>query len=1285
MNKNLYRLVFNAACGMLVAVQECATGRGKGRHGSAERGSQGTTFVPVLWLTALAVAMIGLPVVPDQAAHAQTLPIQVDKSAPGQRPVVGMAANGVPVVQIAPPQRNGGTSVNHFIQYNVGAAGTVLNNSGMNSQTQIAGWVAGNPMLGNNIASNIVLQVTQPNPSQLLGQQEIAGNRANLVLVNPAGVYCSGCGTINADRFTLSTGRPVFGADGNLTGFDVREGNVAIGGQGLSSPQAQVDLLARSIHVNAELWANHLNAVTGANQIDYQTLNATPRAGTGAAPQFALDAAALGSMYANSVRLVGTEKGVGFNVGGGITARAGDIVVDNNGDVRIVPGGRLQAEGNASIAGTSIDNAGTVTTRGSISTTAPGQLTNSGVLAAGNDVSGMADRIVNTGAIGAGVDASANVTNAGTANLAARTAIRSSGTVVTGTDTNLSAPTLDLSNGNVVAHNTARLSASGDITHQNARLEANAVQVNAGGAVDNRGGAIVAGVNGGQVSGTTILNQGGAITSGGALGVAGTQAVDNTGGTMAGTLATTVTAPSLINRSGEIGSVQDSLALTGTLDNTSGKALAATDLNVAGGGIVNDHGQLSAGQSLRADTGGQALVNTSGAIAGASVQTDTGRFDNRAGVVQSTVLLSADTHGQAYDNSQGGLTVANGALTLNTGAFSNQGGSVSGQQSAMVQMTTFDNTGGKLVTGGPLTVTGDSLVNNGGQLASNSDAKVQLTGTLDNTAGYTHAGGTLNVQADAIVNRNTLGGTDANPLGMEGGTVKVAASSLDNTQGALRADTALTATSSRLDNTRGEVTSGGTTQLNIGATTNTDGLLAANSRLAIDGNSLTGDGTVQSRGDIGATLTSDFTNTKTLAATGNLTFDTTGDVSNSGTMTAGQALDVHGRNITNDGELAGQVSNTIRADQAVLNRGLIDGGAVRVEGGTTVTNLDRIYGDSVAIGAGQQILNDVNPVTGNGAVIASRTGDVNLGAPDIVNREHALILSSQDLNVGGPLDAAGKAMGRANSLTNASATIDVARDANINAASITNQNDHFETEVTDTGVVNTITYRLKGSTEDIDPNTAIFFDWKMGSTDYYHPATDFGWLYRDGNERGATRWMVLPSDQYPFSTFGPPFDWSRRPDGTAGPALYWGSSIGSLVEGDNVLLPYAQWSPVGLAFAQYTETDNLGKVLAVTNERFYYKPDDVIWDKFGLARPDSAPPPFQASCASDAPASCAAAYRRTRPGARPTSPGTRHSTTRSRRSTRTSRTARSAIFTRSTSRPAPATRRSGAPTRPACW
>ena len=99
-----------------------------------------------------------------------------------------------------------GVSHNRFTQYNVGTARVVLNNSGQANPTQVAGYVQGNPFLGNGNARTILNEVTAANPSRLLGMTEVAGNRANVILANPAGITCNGCGFINAPRVTLTTG-----------------------------------------------------------------------------------------------------------------------------------------------------------------------------------------------------------------------------------------------------------------------------------------------------------------------------------------------------------------------------------------------------------------------------------------------------------------------------------------------------------------------------------------------------------------------------------------------------------------------------------------------------------------------------------------------------------------------------------------------------------------------------------------------------------------------------------------------------------------------------------------------------------------------------------------------------------------------------------------------------------------------------------------------------------------------------------------------------------------------
>ena len=166
-------------------------------------------------------------------------------------------------------------------------------------------------MLGNQRATTILNQVTAPNPSQLMGTMEVAGNRANIIVANPAGITCNGCGFLNADRATLTTGKPMVGPDGGI-GFDVAGGKLRVEGAGLNGANlSRVDLMARTLEINAGIWADQLHVTAGAAKVDYATGAVSAGQGEGPAPTVALDTAALGGMYANSIRLVGTEAGVG--------------------------------------------------------------------------------------------------------------------------------------------------------------------------------------------------------------------------------------------------------------------------------------------------------------------------------------------------------------------------------------------------------------------------------------------------------------------------------------------------------------------------------------------------------------------------------------------------------------------------------------------------------------------------------------------------------------------------------------------------------------------------------------------------------------------------------------------------------------------------------------------------------------------------------------------------------------------------------------------------------------
>ncbi|WP_244109499.1 hypothetical protein, partial [Burkholderia anthina] len=104
--------------------------------------------------------------------------------------------------------------------------------------------------------------------------------------------------------------------------------------------------------------------IAGANQVNHDTLAATPIAGDGPVPAVAIDVAQLGGMYANRVFLVGNSAGVGVANAGTIAAQAGDLTLQSNG--HLVLTGKTMASGNLALsAANGIQNSGTITQYGS--------------------------------------------------------------------------------------------------------------------------------------------------------------------------------------------------------------------------------------------------------------------------------------------------------------------------------------------------------------------------------------------------------------------------------------------------------------------------------------------------------------------------------------------------------------------------------------------------------------------------------------------------------------------------------------------------------------------------------------------------------------------------------------------------------------------------------------------------------------------------------------------------------------------------------------------------------
>jgi filamentous hemagglutinin len=101
----------------------------------------------------------------------------------------------------------------------------------------------------------------------------------------------------------------------------------------------------------------------------------------------------------------------------------------------------------------------------------------------------------------------------------------------------------------------------------------------------------------------------------------------------------------------------------------------------------------------------------------------------------------------------------------------------------------------------------------------------------------------------------------------------------------------------------------------------------------------------------------------------------------------------------------------------------------------------RIYGDNLSIAA-SQVNNEAED--GKAASIAARHR-LNIGASTLSNSEHAIIFSSGDMALGGALNADRQAIGRADNITNASATIEALGQLNLGALEVNNLNNHFST------------------------------------------------------------------------------------------------------------------------------------------------------------------------------------------------------------------------------------------------
>ncbi|WP_371919154.1 hemagglutinin repeat-containing protein [Pseudomonas sp. GW460-R15] len=1075
MNKHLYRIIFNKARGLLMVVAENVSSGSKSSGGSATgTTSGGGCVVRLTPLRFALMAALGLIMLDASSAQAAVV---ADPGAPAaQQPGIGVTGNGVAQVNITAPSA-GGVSRNTYQQFDVDRRGVILNNSATSTQTQLGGWVDANPALGRGTARVILNEVNSSNPSQLNGYVEVAGSRAQVVIANPSGISCDGCGFINANRSTLTTGKAQF-ENGVLQGYQVDGGKITVNGAGMDTRDSEyTEVISRTVEVNAGIWAKDLNIQAGKTSADN---------GAAGTPVVGIDVAQLGGMYAGKIVLVGNGAGVGVRNAGQIGASVGDVVIRADG--RLENSGQISSAGSTTVeTGTGVQNSGTLYAKGDLTLNTSSDLDNSGIVSAQGNTrvtvanlrsfsgSTLAGGVRNAGQIGASVgdvvihadgrlENSGQISSAGSTTVEAGTGVQNSGTLYAKGDLTINT-SADLDNSGMVA-------AQGNTRVTVANLRSTSGSTLAGG-VDSSGKL-------GQTGGLTLDASGQLSAHGQNIAAESLQA--QAGALDLSDSQTSAAQVTLTSRQGDVDVSRARVAAKGTLTATAAKVLrtdgakvSAAQVGIKAGQLSNVKGEvLQSGLSLTSIDLQGALDNSQGVIASQGALKVTAaslnNYQGSLGSVKSSLTLTA-TNG-LLDNRSGHLEALQ-SIALVSGQLLNTAGFVGAGQALDIRAGTIGNGGaGQLQSGTGTTIVGASLDNHGGRIEALGDLTFTIDGKLDNRGGLIRTGADLLMTAAQIDNA----GTQGLDQGIGGRTLTLTADQLGNQGGSIIADQALTLTGSGVVNNQSGKISAGTqfllTDRNLAAKTqavnNQGGTLVAGRSLTLNSASYSGSGQALSLGDLSFTLNGDYVNTGLLQANGNLTLATTGLLSNQASLQAGNLLTLSARQI--DNAAVGVISAPqvqLSASQSLVNRGLIDGQSTRLSA-PTLSNLGtgRIYGDQLSLAAGT-LTNTVE--NGTAAVIAARVR-LDIGAQYLNNSEHGLIFSVGDMAIGGALDSAYQATGQARELNNASATIEALGGLTLNAASVRNTNEHFSTREVEVSRQALQQYQLTGSVNRYDPN-----------------------------------------------------------------------------------------------------------------------------------------------------------------------------------------------------------------------
>lgn len=900
------------------------------------------------------------------------------------RPGVGQTSAGVPSIDITRPNA-AGTSYNRYQRFDVQAEGVVLNNSTRAGTTLLGGSVEANPNLaGGSPASVIVNEVVAPGaPSRLAGTLEVFGAPATVIVANPYGVSCSGCGTLNSQRFMLSTGTPVWlGSGGSVVpfaeasglAFDVAGGELSIEGRGLEGTVGKVDLISVGIHLDGPVRAHYLNPelagitlMAGAGRVgerdglldNIAPVPATPAPGRA----YAIDGSVFGAMSSSQIRIVSTEQGAGVRLAGPLLADSRGLVARSAGDLSLAD---LHARQSITL-----DAAGNLSIQGA--TEAGGDL----VAQAGGNlaVQGPATVVGKVGlAAGGSLDVAAPVAAGASVTLDGDRVRLSAGVVATETQIRARELTLGDGRGDFQVQGDLGLAIAGDLIAPGAVTVSGNTRLSSGASVGFLGDVIVGGDL--SVDAGFDIRAGGRVTAGGRASLRAGQSVDIAGEVSAGALdlaagRAVLGGDVLVVGDARIGAghivlprkieAGGSLRLETAGDLLSDGRLAANgDLSLSAGGSLSLAESAAGGQvSLEARGGTLRVVSPLVAGGGVSlIARDSITTDavHAGGPMRFVSSQGAIDIGGPLTGTSGLSLVAPGAIRLG-GATSLAGdlevqsteaavrfdGSLAVGGSATLSGARGLVLGGDTFFNGPLTLgSSEGLITHRGLLHTNSDFILDTAGAFV-SEGRLESGGRVSIRAASLALEEAgaggvfangdirLGARESIRLGAQGQIVSGAGVRIESPR--FETEGAVLATGGGLD-FKGELLANA--GVLAGQTVRVEGRLDNAAAGLVSADRVEVQGASSNQGEIGG---------KAIILSGGL--DNTGRV-------VGERVEVAGGDLLNRGSLGGGV---LQIDAGrISNSGLIAADSTEIRG-ASLANSSVLYGGRVDLALGGSVAN----------------------------------------------------------------------------------------------------------------------------------------------------------------------------------------------------------------------------------------------------------------------------------------------------------------------------------------